>query len=182
MSRSIDIQISTRQETKHFCGMSTYRRAERDKNRRARERLYVPDPKTIKVGKVLVIVCLLALRRLQKGWKEWVFVLQFLIFRVDVRFIRKSRNRKKTKVLFFSRTRSSSNRMHTYVKERTSYSCCFTLFLNDDDFDVYVEAGWLELGPRRRPKAATLLTNRCLYWRRRLARPVFFLRFSCLAT
>jgi hypothetical protein len=46
----------------------------------------------------------------------------------------------------------------------------------------HVEAGWFELGPRRRPNEATLLTNRCLYWRRRLARPVFFLCFSCLAT
>ena len=70
MSRSIDIQISARQEPKHFRGMSTYTRAKRDENRKVRERLYVPDPKTIKVGKVLVIVCLLALRRLQKGGKE----------------------------------------------------------------------------------------------------------------
>ena len=69
----------------------------------------------------------------------------------------------KNEGVVFSRTRSSSNRIHTYVKERTSYSCCFPLFLNDDDLDVYVEAGWLELGPRRRPKAATLLTKRCLY-------------------
>lgn len=76
---------------------------QRDENRKARERLYVPDPKTIKVGEVLGIVCLLALRRLQKGGKERMFVLQFLIFRVDVRFIRKPRNRKKNEgVVFFS--------------------------------------------------------------------------------
>lgn len=40
----------------------------------------------------------------------------------------------------------------------------------------------LAFGPRLRPKVATTLTNRLLYWKRRLARPVFFFFFSCFST
>ena len=51
---------------------------------------------------------------------------------------------------------------------------------------VFIEYGRrnyeLALGPFFLPKVCTTVTKRRRYWMRRLARPVFFLRFSCAST